>query len=64
MVKGPRGLIEDYFPVEFAKFAAYTAWKLGDLVDMWSTMNEPLVPIELGYMAPYSGFRRGLIDQI
>lgn len=60
MVKGPRGLIEDYFPVEFAKFAAYTAWKLGDLVDMWSTMNEPLVPIELGYMAPYSGFPPGV----
>lgn len=57
---GPRGLLEDLFPIEFAKFAAYISWKLGDLVDTWSTMNEPFVPIELGYMAPYSGFPPGV----
>ncbi|WP_297217210.1 beta-galactosidase BgaS, partial [Thermoplasma sp.] len=27
--------------IEFAKFAAYTASKFDDLVDRWSTMNEP-----------------------
>ncbi|MEM4369695.1 MAG: beta-galactosidase BgaS [Desulfurococcaceae archaeon] len=59
--KGPRGFIEDYFPIGFAKFAAYIAFKLGDLVDMWSTMNEPMVPIELGYMAPHSGFPPGVV---
>jgi len=59
--KGPRGLLEEYFPVEFAKFAAYIAYKLGDLVDVWSTITEPMVPIELGYMAPYSGFPPGVI---
>lgn len=58
--KGPRGIYEEIFPTEFAKYAAYVAYKLGDLVDMWSTMNEPLVPIELGYMAPYSGFPPGV----
>ncbi|MEM1830235.1 MAG: beta-galactosidase BgaS [Desulfurococcaceae archaeon] len=58
--KGPRGLVEEIFPIEFAKFAAYISHKLGDLVDLWSTMNEPLVPIELGFMAPYSGFPPGL----
>ncbi|MEM1528911.1 MAG: beta-galactosidase BgaS [Desulfurococcaceae archaeon] len=58
--KGPRGILEEYFPVEFAKFAAYVAYKLGDLVDMWSTITEPMVPIELGYMAPYSGFPPGV----
>lgn len=58
--EGPLGLLEPGFPVEFAKFAAYVAWKLGDLVDKWSTMNEPMVPIELGYMGPYSGFPPGV----
>lgn len=58
--KGPLGILEDSFPVEFAKFAAYISYKLGDLVDVWSTMTEPMVPIELGYMAPYSGFPPGV----
>lgn len=58
--RGPLGILEDDFPVEFAKFAAYIAWKLGDIVDKWSTMNEPMVPIELGYMGPYSGFPPGV----
>jgi len=58
--KKPLGLLEDAFPVEFAKFAAYLAWKLGDIVDMWSTITEPMVPIELGYMGPYSGFPPGV----
>ncbi|MEM4718119.1 MAG: beta-galactosidase BgaS [Desulfurococcaceae archaeon] len=58
--KGPTGLLEKYFPVEFAKYAAYMASKLGDIVDTWSTMNEPMVPIELGFMAPYSGFPPGV----
>lgn len=58
--KGPLGLLEEYFPIEFAKFAAYTAYKLGDIVDVWSTITEPMVPIELGYMAPYAGFPPGV----
>lgn len=60
MTKGPLGYAEKAFPVEFAKFAAYMAYKLGDIVDTWSTMNEPMVPIELGYMAPHSGFPPGV----
>ncbi len=59
--KGPLGIIEDKFPIEFAKYAAYMAWKLGDLVDMWSTMNEPMVPVELGYMGAYTGFPPGVM---
>ncbi|NPA97463.1 MAG: glycoside hydrolase family 1 protein, partial [Crenarchaeota archaeon] len=46
--------------VEFAKFAAYIAWKFGDLVDMWSTFNEPLVMVELGYLFPEAGFPPGV----
>ncbi len=59
--EGPLGIIENIFPVEFAKYAAYIAWRLGDLVDLWSTMNEPMVPIELGYMGTYTGFPPGVL---
>lgn len=64
--EGPLGILEDSFPIEFAKYAAYLAWKLGDLVDLWSTMNEPMVPVELGYMYTYSGFPPGVqaIDKV
>ena len=48
--------------IEFSKFAAYVAYKFGDLVDMWSTFNEPMVVVELGYLAPYSGFPPGIIN--
>src|SRR5438477_2165053 len=35
---------------EFAKFAAYAGWKLGDLVDVWCTINEPVVVIVSGFI--------------
>jgi beta-galactosidase len=35
---------------EFAKFAAYAAWKFGDLVDLWCTINEPVVVIVSGFI--------------
>jgi beta-galactosidase len=56
-----RGLVEESFPIEFAKYAAYIAWKIGDLVDMWSSMNEPMVPVELGLIGPYTGFPPGVM---
>lgn len=48
--------------VEFAKFAAYMAWKLGGLVSYWATFNEPMVVVELGYLNPDSGFPPGIYD--
>ncbi len=36
--------------VEFAKYAAYVARALGDLVHLWSTMNEPMVVSQMGYL--------------
>src|SRR5215468_7071269 len=33
---------------EFAKFAAYAGWKFGDLVDLWDTINEPVVILVSG----------------
>jgi beta-galactosidase len=35
---------------EFRKYAAYLAWKLGDDVDYWNTLNEPVVQVAQGYV--------------
>lgn len=59
--KGPRGWFEEDTVVEFTKFAAYIAWKFLDVVDMWSTMNEPSVIWNVGYLS--ERFPPGLIDQ-
>jgi len=36
---------------EFEKYAAYLAWKFGDQVDNWATLNEPVPPILTQYFA-------------
>jgi beta-glucosidase/6-phospho-beta-glucosidase/beta-galactosidase len=36
---------------EFRKYAAYVAWKLGAHVDLWATLNEPLVMVFQGYVS-------------
>lgn len=54
------GWVSQKAVIEFVKFAAYIAWKFGDFVDMWATFNEPMVVVELGYLAPYSGFPPGV----
>jgi beta-galactosidase len=38
--------------VEFEKYAAYLAWKYGDKVDNWATLNEPVPPILTQYLSP------------
>lgn len=58
--KGPRGWLDETTVVEFAKYAAYVAWRLGDLVDYWATFNEPMAVCEAGYMIPESGFPPGV----
>ena len=35
---------------EFRKYAGYLAWKLGDEVDRWITLNEPMVVAVSGYV--------------
>jgi len=60
--KGPTGYADPRFPVEFAKFAAYAAWKFGDLVDMWSTFNEPSVVAEAGFLFKNGKFPPGLFS--
>lgn len=48
--------------IEFAKFAAYIAWKFDDLVDMYSTMNEPNVVSQMGYIMSRFGFPPSYFD--
>jgi beta-galactosidase len=58
--KGPKGWVEENAIIEFTKYAAYMAWKLGDMVDNWAIFNEPSVIPETGYMIPESGFPQRL----
>jgi len=53
---GPKGWVDEKTIIEFTKYAAYMAWKLGDIVDKWATFNEPMVVSEAGYTTPQSGF--------
>lgn len=36
---------------EFEKYAAYIAWKYGDQVDNWATLNEPFPPVLTEFLA-------------
>jgi len=51
----PKGWYDEETIIEFWKYAAYVAWKLGDLVDSWATINEPVVVAE-GHIFPDGGF--------
>ncbi|ADN50966.1 beta-galactosidase BgaS [Vulcanisaeta distributa] len=55
-LSGPTGWLDIKTVINFARFAAYVAWKLDDLVDMYSTMNEPNVVAWNGYINVKSGF--------
>jgi len=45
------GWIDRATVAEFRKYAAYVAWKLGDDVDLWATVNEPLVQVAQGLVS-------------
>jgi beta-galactosidase len=47
---GPRGWLDHRTVREFRKYAAYLAWKLGHLVDLWAPLNEPMVVAVSGYV--------------
>ena len=59
---GPTGWLNSRTVYEFARFSAYIAWKLDDLVDEYSTMNEPNVVWGLGYVGIKSGFPPGYLS--
>ena len=45
------GWLSPSTPVEFEKYAAYVAWKYGDQVDDWATINEPFAPVLTEFFA-------------
>lgn len=45
------GWLSSTTPVEFEKYAAYLAWKYGDQVDNWATLNEPFPPVLTEFLA-------------
>jgi beta-galactosidase len=46
----PAGWLDAGTVAEFRKYAAYLAWRLGDLVRFWTPLNEPLVLATAGYV--------------
>ena len=46
----PAGWLQRRTVREFAKYAEYLAWRFGDLVDLWSPINEPMVLATQGYV--------------
>jgi beta-glucosidase/6-phospho-beta-glucosidase/beta-galactosidase len=57
------GWLDPSIPDEFAKYAAYVAWKYGDLVDFWTPINEPIVVVTGGFVSlGISGAPPGVIN--
>jgi beta-galactosidase len=58
--RGPKGWLEETAIIEFTKYAAYMASRLGDIVDNWASFNEPMAACEAGYMISESSFPPGV----
>ena len=48
---GPAGWLDPAIVPEFGKYAGYLARELGDLVDFWTPINEPMVVAIGGYLS-------------
>jgi beta-glucosidase/6-phospho-beta-glucosidase/beta-galactosidase len=48
----PRGWLEPNMVEEISKYAGFVARELGDRVDLWATLNEPLAVVLPGYLFP------------
>lgn len=57
-----RGWVDQTTVVEFAKYTGYVAKAFGDLVDLYATLNEPMVVSGAGYMSESSGFPPGIAN--
>ena len=60
--KWPSGWLNVRSAIEYVKYAAYVAWSLSDMVDMWSTFNEPIAYLTASYINPYKGFPPGIFS--
>lgn len=61
--EGPFGWADDKTVVEFVKYAAFIAYKFNDIVDYWSTENEPRVVSSLGYIECNAGFPPAIMNE-
>ena len=57
-----RGWLDNQTVIEFTKFSAYIAYKYGDIVDLYCTINEPRIISEHGYLSTWSEFPPGKND--
>jgi beta-galactosidase len=57
-----RGWLDNRTLVEFTKYVAFVAHELGDVVDLYNTINEPRIVSEHGYLSPNSEFPPGKYD--
>ncbi|MFW6104655.1 MAG: family 1 glycosylhydrolase [Candidatus Bipolaricaulota bacterium] len=55
------GWVDERLPEEFKKFARFSVRQFDEYADSWSTMNEPNVVANLGYLSPKSGFPPAII---
>ncbi|MFO7882665.1 MAG: beta-galactosidase BgaS [Kosmotogaceae bacterium] len=55
------GWVNDKLVEEFSKYAAFVAEQFADFADYWSTLNEPNVVANLGYLNCNSGFPPSII---
>ncbi|ADM27756.1 glycoside hydrolase family 1 [Ignisphaera aggregans DSM 17230] len=60
--RAPAGWVDERTVIEFVKYVAYIAWKLGDLPDLWCTMNEPNVVYSIGYINIKIGYPPGYLS--
>ncbi|MSX02548.1 MAG: family 1 glycosylhydrolase [Actinobacteria bacterium] len=44
------GWLDDQTVPQFGRYAAWAAWRFGDLVDRWAPINEPMVVATNGYV--------------
>ena len=44
------GWLDDQIVAQFGRYAAWAAWRFGDLVDRWAPINEPMVVTTNGYV--------------
>jgi beta-galactosidase len=61
--KGPFGWVDKNTVIEFTKYGAFLANELDEIVDFWSTMNEPQIVSSLAYLQPKSGFPPSIINE-
>ncbi len=52
---GPKGWLDDRTVHEFVKYAEFCAKEFGEEIDLWATINEPMVVSIGGYLNPLPG---------